>query len=168
AGRGGPAGARTAGGHPAEPSLAVLAPVGATGREEAADLVRHGIPHLFAQVVEVTGVVGPLVLPGRSSCLRCHDLHRTTRDPHWPLVLDQALRRPPPEPACDGALAAVVAGLAATQVLAHLDGFVPAAVDGTIEVTLPAALPRRRSWTRHPRCGCGWAARDDETAQWET
>lgn len=152
---------------PAGPSLAVLSPSGATGREEAADLVRQGIPHLFAHVVEVTGIVGPLVLPGRSSCLRCHDLHRTARDPHWPLVLDQALRRSPPEPACDGALAAVVAGLAAAQVLAHLDGFVPAAVDGTIEVTLPSGLPRRRSWSRHPRCGCGWAVRDDEAAQWE-
>ncbi len=157
----------TAGRRPSGPGLAVLAPTGGTGREEAAELVRQGIPHLFAQVVEVTGVVGPLVLPGRSSCLRCQDLHRTGRDPHWPLVLDQALRRPPPEPACDTALSAVVAGLAATQVLAHLDGFTPATVDGTMEVTLPSGLPRRRSWTRHPRCGCGWAAHDDEAAQWE-
>ncbi|WP_053203302.1 hypothetical protein [Jiangella muralis] len=153
---------------PAIPSLTVLAPSGGTGREEAAELVRQGIPHLLAQVVEVTGVVGPLVLPGRSSCLRCLDLHRTARDPHWPLVLDQALRRPPPEPACDAALAAVVAGLAATQALACLDGFTPAAVDGTIEMTLPSGLPRRRSWTRHPRCGCGWAIREEDAAQWET
>ncbi|SDU55345.1 hypothetical protein [Jiangella alkaliphila] len=155
------------GGRPEAPGLVVLAPTADTGRAEAAELVRQGIPHLFAQVVEVTGVVGPLVLPGRSSCLRCHDLHRTARDPHWPLVLDQALRRPPPEPACDAALAAVVAGLAATQVLAHLDGFTPAAVDGTMEVTLPSGLPRRRGWTRHPRCGCGWSTREDEAAQWE-
>ncbi len=155
------------GDRPEAPGLVVLAPTADTGRTEAAELVRQGIPHLFAQVVEVTGVVGPLVLPGRSSCLRCHDLHRTARDPHWPLVLDQALRRPPPEPACDAALAAVVAGLAATQVLAHLDGFTPAAVDGTMEVTLPSGLPRRRGWTRHPRCGCGWSTREDEAAQWE-
>ena len=148
------------------PAFAVLAPTGGTGREEAAELLRLGVPHLLAHVIELTGVVGPLVLPGVSSCLRCHDLHRTARDPHWPLVLDQAMRRPPPEPACDAALAAVVAGLAATQVLAHLDGFVPAAVDGTMEVTLPSGLPRRRTWTRHPGCGCGWAAGADEAAQW--
>jgi hypothetical protein len=148
------------------PAFAVLAPTEGTGREEAAELLRLGVPHLLAHVIELTGVVGPLVLPGVSSCLRCHDLHRTGRDPHWPLVLDQAMRRPPPEPACDAALAAVVAGLAATQVLAHLDGFVPAAVDGTMEVTLPSGLPRRRSWTRHPGCGCGWAAGADEVAQW--
>ncbi|TDC51359.1 hypothetical protein E1212_12245 [Jiangella ureilytica] len=148
------------------PAFAVLAPTDRTGREEAAELLRLGVPHLLAHVIELTGVVGPLVLPGVSSCLRCHDLHRTGRDPHWPLVLDQAMRRPPPEPACDAALAAVVAGLAATQVLAHLDGFVPAAVDGTMEVTLPSGLPRRRTWTRHPGCGCGWAAGADEVAQW--
>lgn len=162
------AGEEPGGRRPAAPSLAVLAPSGGTGRDEAAELVRQGIPHLLAQVVEVTGVVGPLVLPGRSSCLRCLDLHRTARDPHWPLVVDQALRRPPPEPACDTALAAAVAGLAATQVLACLDGFAPAAVDGTIEVTLPSGLPRRRSWTRHPRCGCGWATREGDAAQWVT
>lgn len=146
--------------------FAVLAPTSGTGREEAAELVRLGVPHLIAYVIELTGVVGPLVLPGVSSCLRCLDLHRTGRDPHWPLVLDQAMRRPPPEPACDAALAAAVAGLAATQVLAHLDGFVPATVGGTMEVTLPSGLPRRRTWPRHPGCGCGWAAREDEAAQW--
>jgi len=137
--------------------FAVLAPAPGAGREDAAELMRHGTAHLLAEVVEVTGVVGPLVVPGRSSCLRCHDLHRTDMDGHWPLVLDQTVRRPPVEPACDTALAAVVAGLATAQVLAHLDGFTPATVDGTIEVSLPLGLPRRRSWARHPGCGCAWA-----------
>ena len=36
-----------------------------------------------------TGVVGPLVLPGRSSCQRCHDLHRADRDPAWPSIAAQ-------------------------------------------------------------------------------
>lgn len=151
----------------ADPDFAVLAPTASTGRDEAAELLRHGIPHLFAQVTELTGVVGPLVVPGESSCLRCHDLHRADRDRHWPLLLDTSVRRPPAAPACDVSLAATVAGLAAIQVLSHLDGFVAAAVDGTIEVTLPAGLPRRRSWRRHPGCGCDWD-RDDEAAEWET
>ena len=29
------------------------------------------------------GVVGPLVIPGLTSCLRCADLHRRDRDPAW-------------------------------------------------------------------------------------
>ena len=145
----------------------VLAPPPGTGREEAAALMRHGIAHLLAEVIEVTGVVGPLVVPGRSTCLRCHDLHRTDMDGHWPVVFDQSVRRPPAEPACDAALAGLVAGLATAQVLAHLDGFTPAAVDGTIEVSLPAGMPRRRSWVRHPACGCGWAAGLPDASQWD-
>lgn len=137
--------------------FAVLAGAPGSGRDEAAHCMRHGVPHLLVHVVEITGVVGPLVVPGASSCLRCHDLHRTDRDPHWPAVLDQAVRRPPTAPACDVGLAATVAGLAAVQVLAHLDGHAAAAVDGTIEVTLPYGLPRRRSWARHRACGCGWS-----------
>jgi hypothetical protein len=140
------------------PDLVVLAPVAHTARDDAAALLRLGVPHLTAIVIETTGVVGPLVLPGRSSCLRCHDMHRTDRDPAWPRVLAQADGRLPGVPACDLTLAALVAALAAQQVLAHLDGFVPATVDGTVETSLPFGMPRRRSWRPHPACGCTWAA----------
>ena len=140
------------------PDLVVLAPPAHTARDEAAGLLRLGIPHLIARVVETTGVVGPLVLPGTTSCLRCHDLHRTDRDPAWPRVLVQADAPLPGVAACDVTLAALVAALAAQQVLAHLDGFVPATVDGTVETSLPFGLPRRRSWRPHPACGCTWAA----------
>jgi hypothetical protein len=140
------------------PDLVVLAPSTATARDEAAELLRFGIPHLIARVIETTGVVGPLVLPGTTSCLRCHDLHRTDRDPAWPRILAQANAPLPGVAACDVTLAAQVAALAAQQVLAHIDGFVPATVDGTVEVALPFGLPRRRSWRPHPACGCTWAA----------
>ncbi|PSL06624.1 hypothetical protein CLV30_1028 [Haloactinopolyspora alba] len=140
----------------AQPDAAILVDAPGAEQNEAADLIRHGVAHLRVLVVETTGVVGPLVLPGVSSCLRCHDLHRTDHDPHWPLALDSYTRRPPPAPACDAATAATVAGIATAQLLAHLDGHAAAAVDGTIEVTSPYGLPRRRSWSRHPACGCGW------------
>ena len=144
--------------HGDRPDLVVLAPPEGTARNDAATLVRLGIPHLIARVIETTGVVGPLVLPGTTSCLRCHDLHRADRDPAWPRILAQADGPPPGVAACDIALAALVAALAAQQVLAHIDGFVPATVDGTVEATLPYGLPRRRSWRPHPACGCTWAA----------
>jgi hypothetical protein len=140
------------------PDLVVLAPTTQTARNEAAGLLRFGIPHLIARVIETTGVVGPLVLPGTTSCLRCHDLHRTDRDPAWPRILAQADGPLPGVAACDVTLAAQVAALAAQQVLAHIDGFVPATVDGTVEIALPFGLPRRRSWRPHPACGCTWAA----------
>ena len=140
------------------PDLVVLAPTASLARDDAANLLRLGIPHLTASVIETTGVVGPLVLPGASSCLRCHDLHRTDRDPAWPRIIAQADRRLTGVAACDITLAALVAALAAQQVLAHLDGFVPATVDGTVETSLPFGMPRRRSWQPHPACGCTWAA----------
>ncbi|HSI93488.1 MAG TPA: hypothetical protein VK925_08300 [Jiangellaceae bacterium] len=139
------------------PSLVVLAPPPGTVRVTAGELLRSGVPHLVARVVEVTGTVGPLVVPGRSSCLRCLDLHRTDRDPAWPRVVAQSGHQRLEVAACDVTLAALVAGLTAQQALAYLDGFQPAALDGTIETSLPDGLPRRRSWTPHPACGCTWS-----------
>src|SRR3712207_7110553 len=55
----------------------------------AADLQRRGVPHLVATVRGETGVVGPLVVPGATGCLRCADLHRRDRDPRWPALAAQ-------------------------------------------------------------------------------
>lgn len=142
---------------PAEPSLVLLAPADGVPSTEWEALLGSGIPHLAARVVEVTGIVGPLVVPGRSSCLRCHDLHRADRDPDWPKVVAQAGHRRPRVPACDVTLAAEVAAMAAQQALAYLDGYPTAVIDGTVEVSLPYGLPRRRSWRPHPLCGCTWS-----------
>ena len=35
------------------------------------------------------GLVGPLVVPGVTSCLTCADLHRADRDSAWPAVAMQ-------------------------------------------------------------------------------
>ena len=141
-----------------EPDLVVLAPTGPLEADLPDRLLRRGVAHLFAGLREGTGVVGPLVLPGRSSCKRCHDLHRADRDPAWPSVAAQltgAARQAAP---CDVVLATAVAAQAATQVLAFLDGDpAPPAVDGTIEITQIDGRVRRRGWSVHPLCGCGWA-----------
>jgi len=147
-----------------KPDLAVVAIVGAADPRLPDQLVRRGVPHLFAAVREGTGVVGPLVLPGRSSCQRCHDLHRADRDPGWPRVAAQLSGTASHATvACDVVLATAVAAHAALQVLAFLDhaedltaSAVPA-VDGTLEIARADGLVRRRSWARHPLCGCGWA-----------
>ncbi|WP_279099271.1 hypothetical protein [Gordonia bronchialis] len=57
-------------------------------------LNRLRLPHLQVRVRDGIGIVGPLVLPGMSSCLRCADHHRTTLDPDWPLLAAQLVRRP--------------------------------------------------------------------------
>ncbi|MGH8866549.1 MAG: ThiF family adenylyltransferase [Actinomycetes bacterium] len=137
------------------PDLVVLAPDAPDLAPDDA-LVRAGQPHLVARVRETTGVVGPLVVPGSTACLRCLDLVRADRDPAWPVVAAQ-LATPRGPYACDGVLATVVAGLAAMQALAFLDGGRPVlALDGTLELGLFDGCLRRRSWLPHPSCGCGW------------
>ena len=133
--------------------LASLEPVDTTLRTA---LVGGRVPHLVAGVRETTAVVGPLVLPGRSSCLRCADLHRSDRDPAWPVIAAQlaGVRRRREEP-CDVALATLAASLAALQALALLDGRPADAVGGTLELGLTDWRLRRRSWPVHPRCDCG-------------
>jgi bacteriocin biosynthesis cyclodehydratase domain-containing protein len=136
--------------------LAVLAGWAAVDTELVDRLFRAGTAHLVVALRDTTGVVGPLVSPGRSSCLRCADLHRRDRDPAWPAVAGQL--RPAHRghvEAHDTALAATMAGLAALQALAHLDGTgAVQIVDGTIELALPECRVRRRSWPPHPDCGC--------------
>jgi hypothetical protein len=150
------------------PDLAVVATLGPVDPALTDSLVRRGVPHLFATVREGTGLIGPFVLPGRSSCRRCHDLHRADRDPAWPSIAAQlaADRAGTPVP-CDVVLATAVAAHAVLQVLAFVDhagvggplaaaGQLPPALDGTIEIAQSDGRVRRRSWSLHPLCGCGW------------
>jgi bacteriocin biosynthesis cyclodehydratase domain-containing protein len=134
-------------------SLVVLAPVGALTTPRAGAML--GRAHLAISIREGRGVVGPLVLPGITSCLHCHHLHRRDRDPLWPRIAAQLATDPMGAPPCEAPLAMAVAALGAAQALAHLDGEpAPATLDGTLEVTLPDLRVRRRSWQSHPECGC--------------
>ena len=151
--------------------VVVLAPADTADPRLHEDLLRRDIPHLLATVRETTGVVGPLVVPGATACLRCLDLHRADRDPAWPLIAAQLAARGPGAgtPACDVVLASVVAGVAALQVLAALDAADPPerwaadgawadlpTRDGTLELCLPDWRLLRRRWSPHPHCGCQW------------
>jgi len=123
---------------------------------EARRLVAAGVPHLYTGVVEGTGVVGPLVLPGRTACGECLGLRLADQDPAWPRMLAQLRSgRQPAVPACDIALATTVAGLAAGHVLAHLDGRVAPGVGGRVELSLSRLTSRVRALPGDPRCGCG-------------
>src|SRR5215468_1394180 len=157
------------------PDLAVLAGPGALGAWAAggagadpvtlAELMRLRVPHLVAGADEAIGLVGPLVEPGRSACLRCVDLSKAARDPAWPVILAQAGGSagggsgPAVSPqACGAVLAAATAALAAAQALAFIDRAVPlVTAGGTLEVVLPDWQWRRRSWPPHAACTCGAA-----------
>ena len=134
-------------------ALVVLAPVGSVTARHANAM--RGRAHLAVAIREGRGVVGPLVLPGVSSCLHCHDLHRRDRDPLWPRIAAQLATDPAGAPPCEAPLAMAVAALGAAQALAYLDGEpAPTTLDGTLEVTLPDLQVRRRTWQTHPECAC--------------
>ena len=145
--------------HPRRPSLVVLAD--SHRRELPAMLAMKLVPHLAVSASEAIGVVGPLVLPGRSACLRCLDLTRAERDPAWPLILAQLSAQAGADPpGCDTVLATMVAAQAVAQALAFIDqdGQAPAVTNGTLELVLPGWQWRRRTWQPHPRCECRYRA----------
>ncbi|MYW67399.1 TOMM precursor leader peptide-binding protein [Streptomyces sp. SID8379] len=121
------------------------------------DLMAAGIPHLYAGVVEATGVVGPLVLPGGTGCAHCLLLGRTDRDPTWPRLLAQwgSGRTARQVQACDVALATAVAGLAAAHALAFLDGELPSSTGARWEASAPGLDWHARPVWPHSECPCG-------------
>jgi hypothetical protein len=118
-----------------------------------------GIAHLAAGLREGTGVVGPLVLPGRTACLGCIELHRSAHDPSWPAVSAQlAGRQGRADPAC----VAATAGLATAQALVALDGDAPPpTLDATLELDADAGTLARRIWPPAAECRCGAGRRWD-------
>ncbi|HVB41532.1 MAG TPA: hypothetical protein VNF47_02345 [Streptosporangiaceae bacterium] len=140
--------------HQAKPGFVVL--VGRFPQDLAARLVADRIPHLAVLATEAIGVVGPLVIPGKTACLRCVDYARAGNDPAWPLILAQIATRRPDPPACDAVLTAAVSSQAAAQVLTALDKepSASAAANGTLELVMPDWRWRRRSWSQHPACPC--------------
>jgi len=147
-----PAGRRAASRHP---DLVVLADSGRRDHPTAAlSLVRADLPHLLVHVVEGVGHVGPLVIPGVSSCLRCSDLHRADRDALWPAVAAQLVDDP--HETASVVMTSSVASLAASNILQWLGTHRCALVDGELVVSPPDHLTRRRHLPPHPSCGCAW------------
>lgn len=149
---------------PTRGDLAVLAYDSPIDPELRDALQLGGVPHLVAQAGADHGLVGPLVLPGVASCLRCADLHRLDRDGAWSALAVQLAIPAKHGAPSDVSLASVVAGVSALQSLEFVDGADPATVEGTLEIQLPDWRLRRRSWPPHPDCDCG--AHPAQSAGW--
>ncbi|MEU9080860.1 ThiF family adenylyltransferase [Streptomyces sp. NPDC048357] len=148
----------------AEPRLAlvVVAPrdglhAWAPDPDTAADWVATGIPHLYAGVLEGTGLVGPLVLPGVTACAGCMEREHVDRDAAWPRMLVQwrSAHRRRAGAACDLGLSTAVAGLAAAHALSFLDGELPASTATRWEAALPSLHWESAPVLPHPDCPCG-------------
>jgi bacteriocin biosynthesis cyclodehydratase domain-containing protein len=124
------------------------------------ELHAAGTPHLLVRVRDGTGLVGPMVVPGVTSCLRCADLHRSDHDSAWPAVAAQ-LRDT--VGTADRATVLATAALAVNQVDRVLrairgEGLAcpgpPPTLDTTLEFDVDASSIVARRWARHPRCSC--------------
>ncbi len=136
------------------PDLVVLSRPWSASDPLVAGLRDAGVSHLVATVRGETGVVGPLVVPGVTSCLRCADLHRRDADPRWPVLAAQ-LTAGSDGPSGSTLTCAATALAAAQQVLAYLDGSgSPAALSAVVELRPPDLAPRLRPWPPHRSCGC--------------
>ncbi len=117
------------------------------------------VAHLPAFLRDGIGVVGPLVLPGRSACLSCVELCRSACDPEWSLV---AARLVGHSGRADPSCVTATAGLATAQALAALDGVgggvgggpEPPALNATLELDAARGALVRRAWAARPECHC--------------
>jgi bacteriocin biosynthesis cyclodehydratase domain-containing protein len=138
------------------PDLVVLADAGTPDPVRVAQLHATGTAHLAVRVRDGVGVVGPLVLPGRTTCLGCLEIERCARDPVWAAAAAQLVGVPG---RASAACVAATAGLATAQALVALDGpdgaAGPPVLDATLELDTDAGTIVRRTWTPHPDCRCG-------------
>lgn len=135
-------------------ALTVVAADGPEPDRLVTDLLREaGAPHLLLRCSGDEVVVGPLVVPGATSCVRCADLARRDADPRWPWLLDQLVRlRIDPVPT----LLAWAAVTATVQALAFVGGGEAETVGQTLELGTEQHTMRLRAWAPHADCPCGW------------
>lgn len=136
-------------------SLAVLCARDAIAPDEGRVWQRAGTPHLPVVLRDEEVVIGPLVLPGHSPCLRCLDLHRRDRDSAWPRILTQ-LSCPPGDLVhpvdAPPAQASVISSLVHLMALESLTSNALTGVSWQVSLRWPNV--RTRSWDLHPQCEC--------------
>ncbi|MEV6900903.1 hypothetical protein [Amycolatopsis sp. NPDC051372] len=144
------------------PDVVVLTDAVVPAPELVAELVDDGVTHLPARVRDGTILVGPLVVPGRSTCLRCCDLSKTDLDDSWPRVATQLVdvdQRP------DLGSVQACASLAVAQALRVLSPSAepPPTWNSTLELDPFEGHLRHRYWEPHPDCDCGAPEAPPET-----
>ncbi|WP_182357856.1 hypothetical protein [Tomitella gaofuii] len=118
------------------------------------------MPHMHVRLRDGYGVVGPVVLPGRTACLGCGDLHRRDRDPAWPrLMVQQMGRRGHGDAPTIMVTVGVTADLLRTYLLAAspartLAADVPAGSGRQVAVGPGGTSVTTSPWLPHPECPC--------------
>lgn len=143
------------------PDLAVMIGQPEPDRDAVDSLVRFDVDHLVVRLHARSAVLGPLVRPGRTACLRCADAARAGVDPAWTALVPQ-LSAPVQRPVGAGVpgahvsplLVTTVTAAATAAVLACLDGL-PTPCDGAVlRWGADCGLPSVDPLPPHRGCGC--------------
>lgn len=127
------------------------------------DLPACQVPHLTLRAFGVRAVVGPLVIPGQTSCLACAHLHHLDTTPGWSQVALQLMALTQDDRA--ECFDPVTARLAAVQAILLARSVVDSALPGgsdlgdrAYEWTPESLIPKVHARASHPLCGCRWDA----------
>jgi hypothetical protein len=130
----------------------VLAP-GRAARWLAVD-----VPHLPVVFGERAAVLGPLVVPGETPCLRCAEEHRVDADPAWPVVAAQLLALGPADAATAPALRMELHARLAGCLRDIRSGGDARLAGSALRVAADGSVSRlARPW--HARCSCRFPGR---------
>jgi len=147
---------------PAHQTPGLLLSVGEPNRELLDPWLREGRSHLVVRVVDGRVIIGPLVIPGHTACLRCIDCHLVDIEPEHYAVLYRYVHTPR-EDGFGDEIPAVTHHLALSWALSELAAY----ADGLDPVSLSSTLALGESglectaWHRHPECGCSWSGTID-------
>jgi hypothetical protein len=118
------------------------------------ELLAAGIDHLVVRTRDGKGIVGPLVVPGITSCLLCADLTRSGYDPDWPWLAAQLLGR---NGTSSPITASATTAFALAEITAHLSEDShqsTSTLDTTIEIDVRRLETGRRHWPVQSDCQC--------------
>ena len=125
--------------------------------EVEAEAMRAGRPHLVSATLGRAITLGPLVLPGRTGCLRCQRLRMRDNDAHADAI-ERGLYLAHVSELAPLPLAQLAASLHALAIQEFFRaGSAPHPLANTV-LTIASTLDiSSRSFTPHPRCGCTWS-----------
>jgi ThiF family len=139
------------------PELVILTDMVVATPAMVTELLGSRIPHLIGYAHEGAAVVGPLVWPGRSSCLRCAELHHADVDVAWPKLAAQLIGHTTTAGlACTLLAAALITEQALTALAGPEGGLpIPPTWGATLQLDPLRGTLLRLPRPPHPRCGCG-------------
>ncbi len=137
-----------------EKNLSIM--IGDFSSETMEHVMREGQNHLFIHNSDGPGIsFGPLVIPGKTPCIRCIELSIEERTGmRFETVLNAQRESGSDVPI---AIAHHVAGLVTQLLLSHIDSNSSELIGVQIRLDYRDPIsPKRTSYPRHPGCGCSW------------